>query len=67
MEEDAAVKKALEQMGDPVSVGRQLQKVHRPKTEWSIILFTVLLIFIGCELRNSERKLNVSSWRWKKF
>ena len=35
LDEEEAVKKALQQMGDPVQVGKELDKAHRPRTEWS--------------------------------
>lgn len=47
MEEEIAAIKAVEQMGDPVLVGRQLDKTHRPKTEWSILSLALLLVVIG--------------------
>ena len=43
IEKDIAVQKAIEQMGDPVLVGTELDRVHRPKLEWSIIFFVALL------------------------
>lgn len=47
MEEDVAVLKAVEQMGDPVVVGKQLDKTHRPKTEWSIVSIAAMLVVLG--------------------
>lgn len=46
-EEDVALKKALEQMGDPVVVGKQLDKIHRPKMEWRILLIVLALCGMG--------------------
>ncbi|MDP4179568.1 MAG: FtsW/RodA/SpoVE family cell cycle protein [Bacillota bacterium] len=46
-DEETAVVKAIEQMGDPVLVGKQLDNAHRPKTEWSILLLSAVLVVIG--------------------
>lgn len=45
--EKEAVEKALAQMGDADIVGKQLNKVHKPKPEWSVLLFSFLFISIG--------------------
>lgn len=45
--EDIALEKAIEQMGDPIDVGKQLDKIHKPKLEWSILLVAITLCFIG--------------------
>lgn len=47
MDENEAVKKAVKQMGDPVDIGKKLDKIHRPKTEWSIISLIGVIILIG--------------------
>jgi cell division protein FtsW (lipid II flippase) len=47
LDEEEAVKKALQQMGDPVQVGKELDKAHRPRTEWSILSLAMLLAAIG--------------------
>ena len=45
-EEEASIK-AVEQMGDPVKIGQELNRTHRPKTEWSIIGLIGLMIIMG--------------------
>ncbi|EEG76275.1 FtsW/RodA/SpoVE family cell cycle protein [Dethiobacter alkaliphilus] len=47
LDEESAILKSVEEMGDPVAVGRQLNKVHRPRTEWSILAVISLLIVMG--------------------
>lgn len=47
MDEESAALKAVKEMGDPVLVGRQLDKAHRPRTEWSILLLAAVLVIIG--------------------
>lgn len=46
-DEETAMDKELEEMGDPVLVGTQLDNTHKPNTEWSIIGITALALFIG--------------------
>lgn len=45
--EEEATAMAIEQMGDPVLVGNELDKAHRPKTEWSILSLIAILLLIG--------------------
>ncbi|MCC5909473.1 MAG: FtsW/RodA/SpoVE family cell cycle protein [Clostridiaceae bacterium] len=47
MSEDIAIQKAIKQMGDPVAIGKKLNRTHRPKTEWSIISLLGAMILIG--------------------
>lgn len=42
-----AMHKALEQMGDPVDIGKQLNRVHRPRMEWSLLLSVLVLCCLG--------------------
>lgn len=50
-DDETARLKALEQMGDPVIVGTELDRTHRPKPEWSIITLTFLLLIAGTVIR----------------
>ena len=47
MLEEEAVKKAIDQMGDPIEIGKSLNKTHKPKLEWSIIILVGMLIVAG--------------------
>lgn len=42
---------AVEEMGDPVSVGAELDRIHRPKPQWGLLALTVLLALSGAMLR----------------
>ena len=42
---------AVEEMGDPVSVGTELDRIHRPKPQWGLLTLTVLLALAGAVLR----------------
>ena len=42
---------AVEEMGDPVTVGTDLDRIHRPKPQWGMIALTIILAFAGVMLR----------------
>ena len=43
IEKETAIQKAISEMGDPVTVGTELDRVHRPKLAWSFVIAVVLL------------------------
>lgn len=45
--EEEAAKETLRQMGDPVSTGAQLDRVHRPKAQWGLLRAVALLLLMG--------------------
>ena len=51
MDEITATDHAIVQMGDPIAVGTQLDRTHRPKPQWGMILLTFALLFIGLFIR----------------
>lgn len=51
MTEEEAQTEALRQMGDPVLVGQSLDQVHRPKPQWGLLLWALLLAAAGAVLR----------------
>ncbi|HKL99950.1 MAG TPA: FtsW/RodA/SpoVE family cell cycle protein, partial [Mobilitalea sp.] len=46
-DDNIATVKALEQMGDPTEVGKQLDKIHKPSLEWRILLAVLALCSFG--------------------
>lgn len=46
-----AERRAVEEMGDPVAVGLELDRIHRPQNQWGLILVTILLALCGGLLR----------------
>ena len=50
-------RRAVEEMGDPVSVGRELNRLHRPNPQWGLLLFALLLTLTGAVLRVTDRGL----------
>lgn len=49
LDEEAAQAEALRQMGDPVAVGTELDRVHRPRPQWGLLAF-VWLLALACGL-----------------
>ena len=47
MDRDTAEKQAVEDMGDPVEAGIALDKVHRPKLAWGVVLAAIGVGLIG--------------------
>lgn len=46
LDKDEATIKAIEQMGDPLEVGEDLNEIHKPQTDWITIgLVSILMIF----------------------
>jgi len=42
---------AVEEMGDPVSVGLELDRIHRPRPQWGLLVLTMLLALTCCVLK----------------
>lgn len=51
LDEETATDKAIKEMGDPVFIGAELDRTHRPKTEWSIIFLTGIILLFGFGIR----------------
>ena len=47
MDEETAEKRAVEDMGDPVDTGIELDKVHRPKMAWGVVIVALLVGVMG--------------------
>ncbi len=52
MAESDAESEALRQMGDPVMVGVELDRVHRPTPQWGLLALTALLAVLGLMLHS---------------
>ena len=48
---EEAERLAVEDMGDPVTVGTELDRVHRPRPQWGLLGLTFVLAAIGVVLR----------------
>lgn len=51
LDEAAAEAEAVRRMGDPISVGHELDRVHRPKPQWLPLLLAAALACIGAYAR----------------
>lgn len=51
MKEQEAMERAILEMGDPVEVGVELDRIHRPKMSWEILLLVGILGGIGVFLQ----------------
>ena len=61
-DEDTAVRLALEDMGDPVELGAELDRVHRPRPQWGLLGLTILMSCAGAFLRLFLTNGWVSKW-----
>ena len=51
LEEADALERAVAEMGDPETVGRDLDRLHRPKNRWGLALAVLLLALAGLFLQ----------------
>jgi cell division protein FtsW (lipid II flippase) len=51
LDEKTATEKAIAEMGDPIIIGTELDRAHRPKIEWSIIILTAAALLINLAIR----------------
>lgn len=49
---EEALSAAVAEMGEPEAVGRELDRLHRPRSCWSLVLAIVLLFLAGLLLQN---------------
>ena len=47
MAEDEAQAEAVRQMGDPVALGADLDRVHRPRPQWGLLALALVLAAAG--------------------
>ncbi|MGE6365726.1 FtsW/RodA/SpoVE family cell cycle protein [Bacillus paramycoides] len=47
LSEEVAEDKAVEQMGSPIKLGQELNKLHKPKVDWFLIILLVTAIGLG--------------------
>ncbi len=45
--EDQAEEKAVNQMGNPISIGQKLNQIHRPKVDWVTLILFVSALLLG--------------------
>lgn len=47
MEEQIAEEKAIKEMGEAEEIGKQLNKIHRPKLDWKLLILIIILTAYG--------------------
>lgn len=47
LSEEVAENKAVEQMGSPIKLGRELNKLHKPKVDWFLLILLVAAMGLG--------------------
>ena len=47
MEETKAEQKAINQMGDAEEIGKRLNKIHKPKLDWKLLLSIIIMLCFG--------------------
>lgn len=47
MDTEAAKEKAIQQMGDPVAVGIDMDRIHRPRSGWNMIFLIMFISAVG--------------------
>ncbi|NHC38946.1 FtsW/RodA/SpoVE family cell cycle protein [Bacillus sp. MM2020_1] len=55
-----AEEKAVEQMGSPIKLGQQLNKLHRPKVDWVLVILLITIFGLGFLPMFSRESLLVS-------
>ena len=59
MTPEEALAEAVEQMGDPVAVGVELDRIHRPRMDWGMIVMAVLLRLGGLAVQCAVGNITV--------
>ena len=56
MSEEIAYQEAIKQMGNPKALGKNLDEIHKPKIEWSVVIMLTAIIAIGITVVTSVFK-----------
>jgi len=51
LNEEAATARAIAEMGDPVVVGEQLDRAHRPRPDWPLLVMTATMLLLGLAIQ----------------
>lgn len=62
MDREDAIRAAVKMMGDPVEVGTRLDRVHRPKTDWGLVVLLAAVLGIALlVMYSADQSLRVRS------
>ncbi|SNS18042.1 cell division protein FtsW, lipid II flippase [Anaerovirgula multivorans] len=65
-DEETATDKAIAEMGDPVVVGEKLNRVHKPKPDWSLLALTVAMLLLGLAIQFFIHSTLGGAWRFER-
>ena len=51
LDEEGATDKAIAEMGDPIVVGEQLDRAHRPRPDWPLFVMTATMLLLGLTIQ----------------
>lgn len=55
---EEAEEKAISQMGDAEEIGKKLNKIHRPKLDWKLLILIIILIGFGLVVAILQQSTN---------
>ena len=67
IQEIEAEEKAVSQMGIPEEIGKKLNKIHRPKLDWKLLLLVLILIGFGILITILKQPLMNDSYLGNSF
>lgn len=62
LEEKQAEERAVEQMGNAEEIGKKLDKVHKPRMDWKVVLFVIALVAIGVAVYYLRQRYYDTYW-----
>ncbi len=65
--EEEAIGEAIKQMGNPVAIGEGLHKVHRPKTDWGLLLLVGAMVVIAIVSLLMLQHTYLDTYKWKSY
>ena len=51
LNEEEATDKVIAEMGDPIVVGEQLDRAHRPRPDWPLLVMTATMLLLGLAIQ----------------
>lgn len=63
MSHEEAMQAAVKEMGDPVAIGMELDHIHRPKTDWTMLLMVVIFSVAGIVIQYITGAFDMSPTR----
>lgn len=67
IEEEKAMEMSVEEMGDPVDTGVSLDRIHRPKMEWKLLILIAIISMISIVVQFAIYQENTSEGTYYLF